>query len=127
VHKAGGDLIVPFERVSEMLQACAETYARHGLEHAVWGHLADGNLHPNALPRTAEETAAGLAALRELADAAVRLGGCPLSEHGVGRSPFKQELLRRFHGAAAVDEMRRIKRALDPPGLFAPGVLLPAA
>jgi FAD/FMN-containing dehydrogenase len=34
-------------------------------------------------------------------------------------------MLRRFLGDDAVEQMRRIKRALDPCGRFAPGVLFP--
>jgi D-lactate dehydrogenase (cytochrome) len=125
VEKVGGDLIVPFERLREMLERFEEGFARRGLEHAVWGHLADGNLHPNAFPRSRSEVQAGFDALLEFADDAVRLGGCPLSEHGVGRNPVKQEMLRRFLGDGAIDEMRRIRKALDPQGRFAPGVLFP--
>jgi D-lactate dehydrogenase (cytochrome) len=62
----------------------------------------------------------------EFAEEAARRGGSPLSEHGVGRSPLKQTILRRFLGESAIDSMRRIKRALDPPGRFAPGVIFPA-
>ena len=126
VQKVGGDLIVPFERLPEMIDIYTRGFASRGLEHAVWGHLSDGNLHPNAVPRNAAQVRLAEEALFEFADAAVARGGSPLSEHGVGRSPLKQELLRRFLGPAAVSRMRRVKRALDPPGLFAPGVLFPA-
>jgi D-lactate dehydrogenase (cytochrome) len=126
VVKMGGDLIVPFERLREMMHVYADGFERRGLAYAVWGHLGDGNLHPNAMPRTEGEWSLAVDALMEFADEAVRRGGCPLSEHGVGRSPLKQCLLRRFLGDAAVEQMRRIKRALDPVGRFAPGVLFPA-
>jgi D-lactate dehydrogenase (cytochrome) len=126
VTKVAGDLIVPFERLREMMHVYAEGFERRGLQYAVWGHLADGNLHPNALPRNQEEGARAIEALLEFADEAARRGGCPLSEHGVGRNPVKQEMLKRFLGDEAVGQMRRIKRALDPPGRFAPGVLFPA-
>ncbi len=126
VRKVGGDLIVPFEHLREALELYADGFARRGLEFAVWGHFADGNLHPNALPRNAEEVALGIAAQLEFADEVIRRGGCPLSEHGVGRSPLKQEMLRRFLGNAAVARMRRIKKAIDPDSRFAPGVLFPA-
>ena len=123
VRKVGGDLIVPFEHLPEMMRRYEEGFGRRGLEHAVWGHFSDGNLHPNALPRNDEETRNGEDALLEFADAAIRLGGAPLSEHGVGRNPLKQELLRRFVGAPGVEAMRRVKRALDPAGRLARGVL----
>jgi D-lactate dehydrogenase (cytochrome) len=125
VGKLGGDFIVPFERLHEMMRIYADGFERRGLAYAVWGHLGDGNLHPNPLLRTEEEGPLAVEAMLEFADEAVRRGGCPLSEHGVGRSPLKQRLLRRFLGNDAVEQMRRIKRALDPPGRFAPGTLFP--
>ena len=126
VQKVGGDLIVPFDRLREMLEVYAEGFERRGLPFAVWGHFGDGNLHPNALPRSGEEVELALEAQLEFAGEATRRGGCPLSEHGVGRSPVKQEMLRRFVGNAAVARMRRIKKALDPESRFSPGVLFPA-
>ena len=48
----------------------------------------------------------------------------PLAEHGVGRSPLKQALLREFYGDTAIGEMRAIKRVLDPGGKLAPGVIV---
>lgn len=125
VHKVGGDLIVPVHLLPEFATSCVEAFARRGIDCAVWGHVSDGNLHPNALPRDEREVEAAEQALLELADRAVALGGCPLSEHGVGRNPLKQEMLRRFLGDEAIAEMWAIKRALDPEGRFAPGVLLP--
>jgi D-lactate dehydrogenase (cytochrome) len=125
VKKIGGDLIVPFDRLAHMLDFYREGFARRGLECAIWGHLSDGNLHPNALPRDAEQTRRGLEAMLEFADEAARVGGCPLSEHGVGRNPVKQEMLRRFLGDAAIESMRAVKLGLDPEGRFAPGVLFP--
>ena len=125
IKKIGGDLIVPFDRLGHMLRFYRDGFTSRGLRYAIWGHLSDGNLHPNALPRDAEETRRGHEALLEFADEAARVGGCPLSEHGVGRSPVKQEMLRRFLGDAAIASMRAVKRGLDPEGRFAPGVLFP--
>jgi FAD/FMN-containing dehydrogenase len=126
VAKVGGDLIVPFGRLPEAVASYEDAFRGAGLEYAIWGHLSDGNLHPNALARDTTEARCAEAVMAELADVAIRLGGAPLSEHGVGRSPLKQRLLRRFLGDAALEEMRSIKAALDPRGRLAPGVLLPA-
>jgi D-lactate dehydrogenase (cytochrome) len=126
-EKVGGDLIVPFDKVLEMIRIYRGVFESRRLPYAIWGHLSDGNLHPNVLPRSEEEVASGLEAMLEFADEAARRGGCPLSEHGVGRSPLKQEILRRFLGEGAIAGMRAIKDALDPPGRLAPGVLFPSA
>jgi D-lactate dehydrogenase (cytochrome) len=55
------------------------------------------------------------------------MGGCPLAEHGVGRSPLKQALLRMLYGEAGIADMQAVKRALDPSWKLSPGVLFPEA
>jgi D-lactate dehydrogenase (cytochrome) len=124
VRKVGGDLIVPVDQAGAALAAWRSALDGAGLEHATWGHISDGNLHPNALARSAREVEAAEAVLLGIADDAIARGGAPLSEHGVGRSGLKQEMLRRFVGEPAVARMREIKRALDPEWRLAPGVLL---
>jgi D-lactate dehydrogenase (cytochrome) len=107
-----------------MMTVYADEFERRGLEYAVWGHVSDGNLHPNALARTTDQVRSGEEALLAFADEAIRRGGSPLSEHGVGRSALKQEMLRRFLGGAAIERMRAIKTSLDPEQRLAPGVLV---
>ena len=127
IHKVGGDVIVPFERLGEALAGWRAAFARRGLDLAVWGHISDGNLHPNGLPATLDDVARAKEALLECGELAIALGGCPLAEHGTGRNPVKQALLRRLHGDEGVASMRRTRAALDPAGKLAPGVLFPAA
>jgi len=125
VHKVGGDPIVPFEELAEALAFYHRAFADRGVDHAVWGHVSDGNLHPNALPSSAEEVRLAEEAQREIAREVRRRGGCPLSEHGVGRSAMKQSLLREFLGPTALEEMRAVKQGFDPEWRLAPGVLFP--
>jgi D-lactate dehydrogenase (cytochrome) len=125
VRKIGGDAIVPFDALEGALTAYHDAFARRGVAHAIWGHVSDGNLHPNALPESPEEAARAADAQREVAAIAKECGGSPLSEHGVGRSPLKQSLLLDFYGAPAIEEMRAVKRAFDPAWRLAPGVLFP--
>jgi D-lactate dehydrogenase (cytochrome) len=125
VHKLGGDMIVPFEHFGAMLDSYRAVFAAHGLEVCVYGHISDANVHPNGLPTCAADVAAGEAALLELAHRALELGGCPLSEHGVGRSPLKQRMLALTRGPQAMEQLRATKRALDPGWSLAPGVLFP--
>ena len=54
---------------------------------------------------------------------AIRLGGSPLAEHGVGRNRVKQQLLEELYGREGIEEMRAVKRALDPRWTLASGVL----
>jgi D-lactate dehydrogenase (cytochrome) len=87
--------------------------------------VSDGNLHPNVIPRSADDVRAGKEAVLELGREVVQLGGCPLAEHGVGRNPVKQALLRQLYGNAGIEAMRAVKRALDPEWKLAPGVVFP--
>jgi D-lactate dehydrogenase (cytochrome) len=114
---------VPFESLGEMMQIYRAGYAARGLDFAIWGHISDGNLHPNVLPRSYDDVVAGKEAVLEFGREAARLGGCPLAEHGVGRNPTKQRLLAEMYGPAGIAEMRAIRAAFDPDGRLAPGVL----
>ena len=123
IAKTAGDVIVPFDRIGELMNRYDAEFAQRGLDAAVWGHISDGNLHPNVIPRSWAEAEAGRAAIREFGREAIRMGGSPLAEHGVGRNPIKQQLLVDLYGADGIDEMRAIKRVLDPDYKLAPGVI----
>ena len=123
IAKTAADMIVPFERFAEMMAIYRDGYRSRGLDFAVWGHISDGNVHPNVLPRSYEDVERGKEAILYFGREVARLGGCPLAEHGVGRNPVKQALLRGLYGDAGIDEMRAVKRALDPDWKLAPGVI----
>jgi D-lactate dehydrogenase (cytochrome) len=123
IEKVAGDMIVPFDQLGAMVRAARVNFDQRGLDHAIWGHVSDGNLHPNVIPRSADDVRAGKEAILALGRKVAELGGCPLAEHGVGRSEVKQELLRQLYGDAGIQAMREVKRALDPEWKLAPGVL----
>jgi len=126
ISKTAADMIVPFDRFGDMMRECRRLFAARDLDLAVWGHISDGNVHPNVIPRNAEDVRKGREAILELGASVILMGGCPLAEHGVGRNPIKQELLRQLYGTAGVYAMRAIKLSLDPHGSLASGVIFPA-
>jgi D-lactate dehydrogenase (cytochrome) len=125
VQKVAGDFIVPFDALPGALRLYREAFERRDLEYAIWGHISDGNLHPNVIPRSLQDIENGCDAVREMARHVMALGGAPLAEHGVGRNPMKQQFLRDMYGERGIDQMRAVKRAFDPEGKFAAGVLFP--
>ncbi len=125
IEKTAGDVVVPFEHFGRMQELYAEEFSRRGLDAAVWGHISDGNVHPNVIPRSFDDVVAGREAMLAFGREAIRLGGSPLAEHGVGRNPTKQRLLLELYGKHGIDEMRAVKQALDPAWTLAPGVLFP--
>ena len=126
IYKTAADMIVPFDRFAEMMRECRRLFAERDLDLAVWGHISDGNVHPNVIPRSAADVTKGQDAILALGDAVIAMGGSPLAEHGVGRNPIKQELLSRLYGSAGINAMRALKLSLDPHGILAPGVVFPS-
>lgn len=62
---------------------------------------------------------------RRTMQVAAELGAGLAHHHGIGR--VRRDVLEDEIGEAGVALLRAVKRALDPDGLFNPGVLLPAA
>jgi D-lactate dehydrogenase (cytochrome) len=125
IQKTAADLVVPFERLEESIALFRKSLENRGLDYALWGHASDGNLHPNVVPRSMNDVERGRDAILEMARGVIAMGGAPLAEHGVGRSALKQQLLRELYGDKGIDEMRAVKRALDPTWKLSPGVLFP--
>ena len=114
---------MPFERSAESLAIFRNAFEKRQLDYAIWGHLSDGNVHPNVIPRSMEDVTRGKDAILECGREIIRLGGSPLAEHGVGRNPIKQELLRQLVGDKGIAQMKVVKSALDPTGKLAPGAI----
>jgi glycolate oxidase subunit GlcD len=119
--KVSEDVVVPLERLEELLAKFAEIATRHALRACAWGHGADGNVHANLLvdPRSPAELAAAERAVDELFALTVRLGGAISGEHGVGW--LKHGQLARQWSPAAVALHEQVKRSFDPKGLLNPG------
>ena len=123
VHKTAADMIVPFERFGEMMHTCRALCEEAQLDLAVWGHISDGNVHPNVIPRDYRDVERGREVILELARQVIAMGGSPLAEHGVGRNRVKQQLLGMLYGEKGVQSMEAVKLSLDPECKLAPGVL----
>lgn len=123
IEKTAADMVVPFDRFAEVLDLYDAEFARRGLDAAVWGHISDGNVHPNVIPRSFADVESGKEAIAVFGREVIRLGGSPLAEHGVGRNRVKQQLLQELYGDAGIEAMRAVKRAIDPDWKLAPGVV----
>jgi FAD/FMN-containing dehydrogenase len=121
------DACVPVERMGDYIRAVRRTAAARAIPVVVFGHAGDGHVHVNLLPEVARPgwEAAVASLLEEVTETVVRLGGTPSGEHGDGR--LRAGLLGRVYGEEIVEHFAGIKRALDPRGIFAPGVILPSA
>ncbi len=122
--KLNEDVVVPRGRLVELFRLGASLQRKHGIQVACFGHAGDGNIHvnlmvdfnqPGSKPRAD-------AALDELFQGVLNLGGVVTGEHGIGlaKKPWWKIAVSR-----EVDAMHRVvKRALDPRGILNPGKFL---
>src|SRR5690606_21546103 len=94
------DVSVPVSRMAQFVEDTNALLQQHfpGIEHIIFGHLGDGNLHYNVAPGTAFTEAQLLerqSAVYDLVhDSVHRFGGSISAEHGVGQ--LKRNLLPRY-------------------------------
>ncbi len=127
IGKVNEDVVVPRDRVAELVAHTRELGVKHELQVVNFGHLGDGNVHATFLidPRVAGERARADAAAGELFETVLQMGGSLSGEHGVGAA--KLEYVERQLGPGTVELMRRIKSALDPHDVLNPGKKIPPA
>jgi glycolate oxidase subunit GlcD len=127
IGKVNEDVVVPRDRVAELVAHTRTLGTKHQLQVVNFGHLGDGNVHATFLidPRVAGERARADAAAGELFETVLSMGGSLSGEHGVGAA--KLEYVERQLGPGTVELMRRIKGALDPHGVLNPGKKVPPA
>ena len=116
------DVGVPVPALGDLIRGVAEIAERTGVVIAVVAHAGDGNTHPLIVhdAQDAAQVAAANIAFGEVMDLALALGGTITGEHGVGR--LKRPWLEPQLGADVMALTHKIKQALDPTGLFNPGV-----
>ncbi len=124
-NKLGEDISVPRAQIPAMVRKVTEIALRNRLAIPLFGHIGDGNLHPNILcnMRDGEEMERVQRAAREIFEAAVSLGGTLSGEHGIGT--LKRGFLSESLDAATIEMMQRVKWALDPDNRLNPGKIFP--
>lgn len=121
------DATVPRSELTRMVNFIQEIGERYQLRIGTFGHMGDGNLHPTFLTdeRNTEEMHKVEAAMKEIFEFAIQLGGTITGEHGVGLA--KKAFLPAQMGDASMTLLRRIKSALDPQGILNPGKIFDPA
>ncbi|MCD6049607.1 MAG: fad-binding type 2 [Verrucomicrobia bacterium] len=119
--KLNEDIVVPRGQLENLFKLASGLEKKHGCPVACFGHAGDGNIHVNVmvdynLPQANERSEA---ALDELFQGVLALGGVITGEHGIGlaKKPWwplaANKDVRDLHSA--------VKRAMDPNGILNPG------
>lgn len=117
--------LTPAELEEEPVQVARRLWTQLNLpftfESATFGHIGNNHVHVNLLPTSPAGLTVARALYDVLTERAIRLGGTVSGEHGIGKN--KRGALQALLGADAVEQMRRLKRVLDPQGLLGRGNL----
>lgn len=120
-NQAPEDVTVPMSRCRDFVRGCQEIADKYDLNVLNYGHVGDGNFHPNFMYDAKDEDQVRRLklALHDLHQLACDLGGALTGEHGIGYT--KADYMTMEHDPTAMRIMRDIKKALDPNNILNPG------
>ncbi|MCP4373878.1 MAG: FAD-binding protein [Deltaproteobacteria bacterium] len=119
--KINEDIVVPRSKIPEMVKKIDVLRTETGLTMASFGHAGDGNIHFNIMLDKKDKTQLkkAEAAVEELFDYTLKLGGTISGEHGIGIT--KAPYMGKEIGFVELDLMKKIKKVFDPKGILNPG------
>jgi D-lactate dehydrogenase (cytochrome) len=111
-HKLGTDMSVPEKNFRNMMTYYHSTLQDANLDYVIYGHIGDYHVHVNILPKNMKEFRLGEKIYEKFARKAVEYGGSISAEHGIGK--IKKVYLKIMYSQKELEEMRLLKRTLDP-------------
>jgi glycolate oxidase len=119
--KISEDVVVPRNRLPEMLGAMRKLSVETGLRIVNFGHAGDGNIHVNIMADRAnkEEYENAVALVRKIFELVLGLGGTISGEHGIGLT--KADYIGMEIKKPEMELMKGIKRLFDPGNILNPG------
>lgn len=123
--KINEDVVVPVSRIPALVAGVEALSRKIRLPIVTFGHAGNGNLHVNLLydPADPGQAGAAAAAMPQVFELALSLGGTLSGEHGIGLA--KRGFMDRALDPGALALMRGLKSLFDPRGILNPGKLLP--
>ncbi len=119
--KVGTDMAVPDAHFLDMMRFYRQALADSGLHHVVFGHLGDNHLHINLLPAK-DEMDKAKSTYGILVDQILKWNGTVSAEHGIGK--LKKPYFAQMVGEQGLEDLKKIKSALDPDRLLGSGNIL---
>lgn len=121
--KASEDVCVPRHQLNLLQSEVAAIAAQHGLLHALYGHVGDGNVHVNFFFDDARQRRQVEQAMKAVFRASLKLGGVLSGEHGIGR--LKRTAWLQQLQPEEGKLLKQMQRAFDPKRVLSPWNLLP--
>ena len=124
-HKINEDIVVPRNRMPEAIRRIKKLMDETGLTIATFGHAGDGNIHVNIMldKNNPDQLEKANAAVGQIFDYTLALGGTISGEHGVGVT--KQAYIETEIGQKELALMKGIKKTFDPGNILNPGKIFP--
>ncbi|MEM2909520.1 MAG: FAD-linked oxidase C-terminal domain-containing protein [Nitrososphaerota archaeon] len=115
------DLVVPPERLAELVDSVSNILKKHGLNFLISGHAGDGNVHIRPLLNLSDKRDFELVPIvaSEVFELTKSLGGSISGEHGDGM--IRAQYLKIQYGEELLKVFWEIKRIFDPINIMNPG------
>ncbi|MGD1075658.1 MAG: FAD-linked oxidase C-terminal domain-containing protein [Thermodesulfovibrionales bacterium] len=123
--KINEDIVVPRDRIPQMLSSLKKISEESGIKIVNFGHAGDGNIHVNLMVDKADEEEYRKAEflVKEIFTIALALGGTISGEHGIGITKAPYIGMEIKHKELKL--MRGIKNLFDPKNILNPGKIFP--
>ncbi len=117
------DLVVPTDRVPDLLGKIRDICSAANLEWVTYGHAGDGNMHCTVIGPPADNWHEVLRGVQEkIYSAVIEMGGTLSGEHGIG---FKRKSdMKLFLDRKQIELIKRVKLAFDPDNILNPGKMV---
>ncbi len=111
-RKLGTDVAVPDNQMLNFYSYLIELMSESSIDYVLYGHLGNSHFHLNMLPKSDDEYKIGRELYRKICLKAIELNGTVSAEHGIGK--MKTQYLIDMLGEKTVNQMKAIKKKLDP-------------
>ncbi len=119
------DVVVPAERISELIRYLEEFFEGQSVPVAIFGHIGNGNAHivPLLDVNDRGDFEKMVNAYRDIHTTVLnRFGGSICGEHGDGR--VRAEFVKTMFGEELYDLFVQVKQSFDPGNVLNPGIKL---
>lgn len=112
------DVTVPPASIGKLMDEIDKIAERYNTHIPMYGHAADGNLHPHVMKEERKNQEYVRKVKNEIYDVAIDLGGVITGEHGIGK--IRVENLELCLNKKELELMKEIKKVFDPNNILNP-------